>query len=245
MPTGSYWHQTRTPRYSLTLALPLLLLYEALAAALGGTGPALRNGADVILQQVIIGAVGPSGPLYVTAAVIVLCITWIVRDVRRNGAIRVGWLPRMLGEAAVLALLLGLVVGIATAQLLRGLGVSLMLGTQAQPAALDPATALMLSLGAGLYEELLFRVLLVTAFAAGARALFGVGRTAAGVAACVASALVFSAFHYVGPYGDPFELASFTFRALAGLTFSGLYLARGFGITAWTHALYDVYVLVL
>ena len=38
-------------------------------------------------------------------------------------------------------------------------------------------------------------------------------------------------------------LESFVFRTLAGLAFSGLYLTRGFGITAWTHALYDVAVL--
>jgi hypothetical protein len=98
----------------------------------------------------------------------------------------------------------------------------------------------MLSLGAGLYEELLFRVLLVTALAWGARRLFGWTPRAAGTLAVVVSALAFSAFHYVGAYGDPFTLASFTFRALAGLAFSALYVLRGFGITAWTHALYDV-----
>ena len=55
-------------------------------------------------------------------------------------------------------------------------------------------------------------------------------------------ALIFSAFHYIGPYGDRLELGSFTFRTIAGVLFSGLYLLRGFGITAWTHALYDVFL---
>ena len=40
------------------------------------------------------------------------------------------------------------------------------------------------------------------------------------------------------------ELQSFVFRALSGLAFSGLYLMRGFGITAWTHALYDAFLLL-
>ena len=56
----------------------------------------------------------------------------------------------------------------------------------------------------------------------------------------VLSALIFSAFHYIGPLGDAFTLPSFTFRAIAGLLLSGLYAGRGFGIAAWTHALYDV-----
>ncbi len=59
-------------------------------------------------------------------------------------------------------------------------------------------------------------------------------------AAVVLSALIFSGFHYIGPYGDPLTAPTFTFRTIAGLLLSGLYVARGFGVAAWTHALYDV-----
>ena len=102
----------------------------------------------------------------------------------------------------------------------------------------------MISLGAGIYEELLFRVILVSGLAWIARRLLGWSATASGVFAVVVGALIFSAFHYIGPYGDRWELSSFTFRAVAGVLFSGLYLLRGFGITAWTHALYDVFLAV-
>ena len=110
---------------------------------------------------------------------------------------------------------------------------------------MDWWTRLMLSLGAGIYEELLFRVLLVGALAATARALLGWRPLTAGVTATVVGAAIFSAFHYIGPYGDRWQLYSFAFRMVAGLFFSGLYLVRGFGITAWTHALYDVLLLVM
>ncbi len=110
---------------------------------------------------------------------------------------------------------------------------------------MDWWTRLMVSLGAGIYEELLFRVLLVGALAAAARALLGWRPVTAGVAATLAGAAIFSAFHYIGPYGDRWQLYSFAFRMVAGLFFSGLYLARGFGITAWTHALYDVLLLLM
>src|SRR5439155_584890 len=81
--------------------------------------------------------------------------------------------------------------------------------------------------------------------AAAARALLGWRPLTAGVAATFAGAAIFSAFHYLGPYGDRWQLYSFAFRMVAGLFFSGLYLARGFGITAWTHALYDVLLLMM
>jgi len=58
----------------------------------------------------------------------------------------------------------------------------------------------------------------------------------------VASSLLFSAAHYVGPLGERFELYSFTFRTLAGMFFAVLFIVRGFGIAAGTHAVYDVLV---
>jgi membrane protease YdiL (CAAX protease family) len=109
----------------------------------------------------------------------------------------------------------------------------------ADPVRLSLAGQLVLSLGAGIYEELLFRVLLVSGLLAlGLR--LGWRRSRAVAAAVVVAALIFSAFHYIGPMGDDFAVPSFTFRAIAGLVLSGLYVTRGFGIAAWTHALYDV-----
>jgi hypothetical protein len=134
-------------------------------------------------------------------------------------------------------------VGSLTAQLLGRAG---LLAIGAGPLdTLPVADRLMLSLGAGLYEELLFRVLLVPVLAWAARATLGTSAAVASALAVLGSALIFSAFHYIGPSGDPFTLASFAFRAIAGVWFSAVFVWRGFGIAAWTHALYDIGVLVL
>jgi membrane protease YdiL (CAAX protease family) len=103
----------------------------------------------------------------------------------------------------------------------------------------------MVSLGAGIFEELLFRVVLVSALMILARVLFGAGPRVSAAFAVVLSALIFSAFHYIGPFGDTLSLPSFLFRAISGLLFSIIYVTRGFGIVAWTHALYDVGLLLL
>jgi hypothetical protein len=102
----------------------------------------------------------------------------------------------------------------------------------------------MLSLGAGIYEELLFRVVLVGLIAWATKRVLGWRPLLAGGVATVFGALIFSAFHYIGPFGDRFEVYSFVFRTIAGLFFSALYLLRGFGVTAWTHSLYDVFLLL-
>jgi len=245
---ASYWHASRAPRYSLLFALPLLLLYEALAAALATDAGGVRNGADVLLRELALAVAGTRGAQIVGAIVIAGCLALVVRDLRAHrGGLRGAVFAGMLAESAALALLVGAVVSVVTAQILGSLGALGSAGTLAigRAAGFDWWTRLMVSLGAGLYEELLFRVVLVSALAGGARALLGWRPAAAGAMAVVVSALVFSAFHYIGPYGDPLELQSFLFRAVAGLFFSGLYVLRGFGITAWTHALYDVFLLAL
>ena len=245
LPANSYWRAARAPRHSLLFALPLLLLYELLAFVLSRSQLSeVRNGADVLLKSVFVALGGRYGLTAFSVLLLSVGAVLVWRDRRAHGEIRARIFPLMLVEAVVYAVLLGGVASALTTLLLHG-RLLLVQGTRGSPVAgLGLSTQLMVSLGAGIYEELLFRVLLVSGLAALARVLFGWRPLAAGGFAAVLGALVFSLFHYVGPFGDEFTLGSFTFRAVAGLLFSGLYLLRGFGITAWSHALYDVFLSV-
>ena len=64
------------------------------------------------------------------------------------------------------------------------------------------------------------------------------------VGAVLLTSTIFSAAHYLGPYGEAFDAFSFAFRFLAGAFFAVLFVYRGFGIAAGTHALYDIFVSV-
>lgn len=261
-----YFAASRAPRYSVLFALPLLIGYQALALLLEQPGrPQLRNGADVLLQSLFIAAAGSRGPAIFITCVVLLGAGLVAWDLRRSRErLRLSVFVWMAGEAVALALIFGLVIGLATSELLGSLH-SLAIGAVGpSPSARSGLLALlqrgsaaptgiaaeswpmrlMMSLGAGLYEELFFRVILVGGIAAGARVVLGFSRRVAGLIAVILGALVFSAFHYIGPYGDAFTVQSFVFRALSGVAFSGLYLLRGFGITAWTHALYDAFLLL-
>jgi hypothetical protein len=243
---SSYWRSARAPRYSLVFAFPLLVSYELLAFALShGEVTGVRNGADVLLKSLFVALGGRYG-LALFGIVIIgggAAIAWM--DLRRSGGIRLRYLLWMLGESVAYALVFGMVAGTLTFMLLPHLSTMRGVGSAGVAAAIQSLpTQLMISLGAGIYEELLFRVVLVSGLAWVGFRLFGWTRTAANSFAIVVGALIFSAFHYIGPYGEPLRLDSFTFRAIAGLLFSGLYVLRGFGITAWTHALYDVFLAV-
>lgn len=242
---NSYWHASRAPRYSLLFALPLFVLYEALAWLMGGDAPgAVRNGADVLMKQLFIALAGSRGSLAFGAVMISVVIWLVARDVRRHGAeLKLPVFVGMFAESMVMALLVGLVAGTITTRLL-GMMDTLMMRLAISPVEAMPlSTRVMLSLGAGLYEELLFRVVIVGSLAWIGRRVFKWKPWTAGVVAAVTGAVIFSAFHYIGPFGDAFDIRSFVFRAIAGLFFSALFLVRGFGIAAWAHALYDIAVM--
>jgi membrane protease YdiL (CAAX protease family) len=98
-------------------------------------------------------------------------------------------------------------------------------------------------LGAGIYEELLFRLILLSLLVWGLRKA-GIAPGASTLLAVIVSSLLFAAAHHVGPYGEPWVWSNFAFRTLAGGFFSAVFLCRGFGIAAGSHAAYDVLVVV-
>jgi hypothetical protein len=98
-----------------------------------------------------------------------------------------------------------------------------------------------ISAGAGLHEELIFRLIGV----GGLWWLFAgvMGEKEAWIVAVITSSLVFSLAHHIGPSGEPFVFAAFVYRSLAGLFFALVYQIRGLAVAVWTHCIYDVYVL--
>jgi hypothetical protein len=108
---------------------------------------------------------------------------------------------------------------------------------------------LVMSLGAGFYEELAFRVIM---FGAGLKVIAvmipptsALRRALVPVAWALVTAAVFSGWHYFGALGDTFESESFLFRWVCGAVFVVIYALRGFAPAVWTHTIYDVWAMVL
>lgn len=238
----NYWQLSRSPRYAVLFALPLLVAYESLAFLLdGGATAGVRNGADVLLKALFLSLGGTRGLLLFDLLLLGVGGYLVWRDRGVGGPVQPWVFVGMLAESVLLAIAFGIVAGFLTAVLLRGPS-ALAIGGLGQ---FGLGTQVMLSLGAGIYEELLFRVILVTGLVAIARVGLGWKEAGARAFGVILGALIFSGFHYIGPYGDVWALQSFTFRFVSGLLFSGLFVFRGFGVTAWTHALYDVFLSVM
>jgi membrane protease YdiL (CAAX protease family) len=221
---------------SLVLVFPLLLFYEV-----GVLFTDVMNGAD-FLTQTLFHLLGFNGYL-VTQGVLVLAYVGLLLFLRRRQEFDLRMFVPVLLESGVYALTMGTLIVFFMVDLL---GIDPRLG--AGGGALQGAGILdrmVMAVGAGIFEELVFRLLLLTALTAlGERAL-GLRRWVAVLLAFVVSSLAFSAAHHLGPLGEPLRLGVFVYRFMAGMFFAALYQFRSFGIAVYTHTLYDVYVLLI
>ncbi len=232
---SNYFQSTRHPWPCLLFLVPLLAAYEFGVVSLGGAHPEfLRNGADSWLRQGLAVA-GMKQHFWAPILLLVLLLLWNVRRWQDRPGDLIGVLSGMGLESVAFALALW---GIS-----RGLGPLVdYLGLELNVASANPALGQVITfVGAGIYEEMLFRLLLFSGLFVGLKQLGVTGLVAVGLSALV-SALLFSAAHHVGPHGEPLEGYTFLFRTIAGLFFALVYLGRGFGIAVGAHACYDVIV---
>jgi membrane protease YdiL (CAAX protease family) len=106
-------------------------------------------------------------------------------------------------------------------------------------------------IGAGIYEELIFRLILMCILMVLLQDIIGMTHANAIVLSVLISAALFSAHHHVVfvngrlTSASAFNWTEFSFRTMAGVYFAVLFAIRGFGITAGTHAFYDIIATVI
>jgi hypothetical protein len=235
----SYWAATRRPLSCFAFVAPLLLAYELGVRWLGGSSAAsLRTGADAWLRRGLIN-LGLVEQWLPPLALLVGLLVWQAfnpKDWRFSPLTLLG----MVGESMVLAVaLVGLsrLVDAGFVTLERSSAPVLSAGAGAKGA----VAPLIGFLGAGVYEEALFRLALIPLFFALLRVL-QTPRVVATAVAVTASAFLFSLAHHAGTPGEAFTWFAFVFRWLAGVYFAWVFVVRGFGVAVGTHTAYDILV---
>jgi len=226
----TYWRQSRQPLASLVFLAPLLVVYEAGVLLCGAEQ--VRNGADIWLRQ-FLSMTGLGQYFLLPSLTVCALLAWHYLT-REPWQLSRGLILGMTAESVALAVCLRLILQLQ--------GMLFWEWTGPAPLSVPPVFARAVGfLGAGIYEELLFRLLLLGPVAWGLRKL-GAKPTLSCVAAVVLTSLLFAGAHHVGAGGYPFVWFDFVFRFLAGVFFSILFLYRGFGIAAGSHAGYDILV---
>jgi len=235
---GEYFRMTKTLTYSYLVVLPLLVIYE-LGIWLANTGELsqVRIGADILVKS-FLNFFGVHGTFWLSALVAVLGVAIILYERRLKIPLRPRYFGFMFGESLAYGLVIGMVVASFVSTLFSVTWPPLL---QEGGHRITFTQGLVLSLGAGVYEELVFRLILVSLLVLILH-IFPLPDKFRYILAAVIGAGIFSWVHYVGELGDTFTLQSFTFRFLMGLALNGLFLWRGFGVAVLTHALYDILV---
>jgi hypothetical protein len=257
-PYQAYLEESTQPLAGLVFALPLFITYHiGISVFQRFEISRLQNGADVLLRKAL-NAMGLGGPLIGLAAVVLFFsfrqLLW-----HRPFRLKLRTFGFMLLESVVFALppflLAKLVAEVLlaastapTAALASTVSTAALSSTAAAASSASAASAgpapwgvdLVLVLGAGVYEEFLFRVLVLGLFFLAGRKALGLKGGVLYAWTLLPQALLFAAFHHMPGSVEPFALDRFAFRTLAGLYFGWLYTERGFGVTAGAHAVYDV-----
>ena len=229
----SYLLKSKTSFYSFLFTLPLFFLYEVNILFLSWDDIlVVRNGADFLMRNIlesfdIYGLYGLG--LVFFLGLLVTYIFFIKEDQQQE--VNVNFLFIMLAESMLWSVVLYFLLFKFMVLLMNPTGKTI----------LQQVT---LAIGAGIYEEFLFRVLLIAGLCSILRFVFMWGKTFTNIIAIVLSGGIFSAFHFMGEYGDFFSMELFLIRFFAGLILGVLYMYRGFGITAYTHSIYDLIVLI-
>lgn len=224
----AYLNESQKPWPSLLLVLPLIAIYESAARGLlSGIdyGPAEQLVAFSLLRRAFV-SLGAHGPM-LPALTLVACLlgwhiakrdAWSVKPLHLGGMAAEGCLLAV--PLAATALLMARIVPFAASD------------------APVPRMAI-LSVGAAVYEELIFRLVGVVLLSLLFVDVCRLGKFAGNGLTLVSTAGLFAAYHYLG--NEIFSPVTCGFRFVAGLFLGALFVTRGFGVTAFCHAAYDIF----
>lgn len=246
---GWYLELSQRPLQILIFLLPLVALYEigtwlyASGAAIGAGGNESITISAYKLLNDFFGAFGVGGLYLPGAALVTVLLLWHV-FARDPWEVHLGVPLVMLVESLLLALPL-LVLDQLINRLFAGApGPALALLSAPPIESLSWQARLTLSVGAGIYEELVFRMIII-ALVHMLLVDFGKMKSTQGaVIALVISAIAFTFYHDVS-VGGVVQPQRIAFYFVSGLFFASVYVMRGFGVVVGTHAAYDALVIVI
>jgi hypothetical protein len=216
----------------LALTLPVFLAYH-----LGVVFLNIRNASDAVTGLLMRLAEGNISIYLLLTLAIGVVFAGVFAWMGRGQAFRVSKFVQIAVEGVTYAFLMRFIASYVVGAVALG------------AVSVNGFSGFVMSLGAGFYEELTYRFVL---FGVGSwllrTLLFARGTIRGAIMTwtwALVAATIFSGAHYVGPLGDRFEPRSFVFRMVLGVLLTIIFVFRGFAAAVWSHAFYDVWVLVL
>lgn len=260
-PQRNYFSETQQPIYSAALVLPFMLIYQIGLVVLKSR---VINGGDAIITTLSGSLFHALGVEASFASIVVPICAFLFWQFRKKGTwtIRPPVLFASFFESLIYAVVLYMLLGYfvhylpcieapapaapvavspAEPVVMDSRAAAPASGSSNRSASRQPGVGdFVLYCGAGVYEELVFRVFLLGLLLLIFTKIFHMEHAYAAAWSALTGAIIFSAFHHIG--GEPYRTGVFLQRVLAGIYFSALYFTRSFGVAAASHAMYDIIV---
>jgi hypothetical protein len=235
-PTASeadYSQLTHRPLHCLVFLLPLLGVYELGVAAIQAAnpgGPQVKLVAEDLLER-FLAACGATGYHLPALAVVAILLSW---QIFSREPWKVNWptILGMTGESVLLAFPL-----LALNYAIGHVSMGHLVAAEQSAGWFDQ---LILSIGAGIYEELLFRLMLISVLSFVLVDLLRIPKQYGLAAVIVLSSLAFALQHQVPIGGETYVPVRFAFRMVAGGFLASVFVLRGFAVAVGCHAFYDI-----
>lgn len=239
---GGYFWESSQPLHILLFLLPPIIVYELGSTGLIGHGVAAKLEA----QEMLVRFFDLFGVLGLHMPAIALVVTLLIQQVlsRNSWRLHPRVLLAMIAESTFLIgplIVLGVILEPIAAMMLQE---SAGTGSTAAPGN-DTFQDIYLAFGAGIYEEMLFRLVFITILHFIVTDVLGFKHKTGMIVAVVLSSIAFALHHDLVLTSSGVDWRRAIFFTLAGAYFGVLFLARGLGIAVGVHLMYDLLVLVI
>lgn len=228
-----YFEASRRPLEILFFLIPFIALYEyELVRVLRSPEGLVTNGAHLAILRLFDALGFDAAALSLPGVLLVAVLVGWHAAQRGPWIVDLGVIGRMFLESAALAVPLLVFAQIAVR--------ALPLASVDDFGALPLGARIAVSIGAGLYEEFVFRFVLLWVLMAVLCDLAKFDRGVSRAVAILLAALAFAIYHPIHAADGSLIGQRFLFYVGAGVYFGILFMMRGFGIVVATHALYDI-----
>lgn len=226
----AYWDVTHRPLQCLVFLLPMILAYQ-IGMALTHSNTPIDQRPALAAEQLLrwfFSLFGATGAYLPGAALVVVLFVWHIAS-REPWKVATQPIMGMAGESVLLA--------VPLLFLHRWLPGLMSLAMREGPTAMDN---LLLSVGAGIYEELVFRLIIISLINLLLTDILRIRQVGAVAIAVIVSSVLFGLHHYPPIGADPWSTSEFAFRTAAGAYLAAVFVLRGFGLAVGCHVVYDV-----
>ena len=227
----NYFNLSKSPFYSFIFILPLFIIYELGISTISSEDlPTIRNGADVLLRKML-ATIGISGVYGMGLLLLIgIVISFLINKRKfKELSLKSNYFIFMIFESIIWSILLFIIL--SKGQLLLAKSSSKILTQQ-----------IVLSIGSGIFEEFVFRVMLVSSIALIVGLLVKKKYIYKISISIIIASIIFSVFHFTGEYAEDPKISLFILRFVAGIVLGYIYIFRGFGIAAYSHSFYNLIV---